>query len=156
MLVLFPLLVAYGCLLSRLAVGVRPAWRHFDTFNSHRLLGIATASCGLGAWPVPGALELALLSEPMRGVKHATRCLAGLLLGRSYLRSNAELQVFFAGRLAWLMATVGPVYQTTPQRLWVKYRIDAQRWTGSGLVFYAGALGIVCLWRLRKRAESCA
>lgn len=154
MLVQFPLLVACGWLLSRLAVGVRPVWWHFDLLNAHGLLGIATASCVLGVWMVPAALDLALLSEPMRWAKYATLCLAGLLLGRSYPRLNAELEVFFAGMLAWMMATVGLIYQTMPQRLCVNYLIDEQRWTGSGLVCIAMVLGLACLWRLPVRLDS--
>jgi Protein of unknown function (DUF1404) len=153
MLVQFPLLVACGWLLSRLAVGVRPVWRHFDALNAHGLLGIATASCVLAVWMVPAALDLALLSEPMRWAKYASLCLAGLLLGRSYRRLNTELEVFFTGMLAWMMATVGLIYQTMPQRLCVNYLIDEQRWTGSGLVLYAGALALACLWRLQMRRE---
>jgi hypothetical protein len=156
MLVQFPLLVACGWLLSSLAVGARPVWRHFDALNAHGLLGIATASCVLAVWMVPAALDLALLSEPMRWAKYATLCLAGLLLGRSYPRLNAELVVFFTGMLAWMMATVGLIYQTMPQRLCVNYLIDEQRWTGGGLVVYAGALGLVCMWRLQMRPESWA
>jgi hypothetical protein len=154
MLVQFPLLLACGWLLSRLAVGVRPVWRHFDALNAYGLLGIAIASCVLAVWMVPAALDLALLSEPMRWAKYATLCLAGLLLGRSYPRLHAELEVFFTGMLAWMMATVGLIYQTMPQRLCVNYLIDEQRWTGSGLVFYAGALALACLWRLQMRRES--
>jgi hypothetical protein len=154
MLVQFPTLLACGWLLSRLAVGVRPVWRHFDALNAHGLLGITIASCVLGIWMVPAALDLALLTEPMRWAKYATLCLAGLLLGRSYLCMNAEVEVFFTGMLAWMMATVGLVYQTMPQRLCVNYLIDEQRWTGSGLVFYAAALALVCLWRLRRRPDS--
>ncbi len=148
MLVQFPLLLACGWLLSRLAVGVRPVWRHFDALNAHGLLGIASTSCVLAVWMVPAALDLALLSEPMRWAKYATLCLAGLLLGRSYPRLNAELEVFFVGMLAWMMATVGLVYQTMPQRLCVNYLIDEQRWTGVGLVVGAWVLGLVCVCRL--------
>jgi hypothetical protein len=154
MLVQFPLLVASGCLLSQRTVGFRLVWRRLDALNSHGMLGVSIASCVLALWMVPAALDLALLSEPIRWAKYATLYLAGLLLGRSCTRLNAELEVFFAGMLAWMMATVGLVYQSMPQRLCVNYLIDEQRWTGSGLVFYAGALGLVCLWRLQMRLES--
>jgi hypothetical protein len=154
MLVQLPLLVASGWLLSQRTVDSSLVWRYFDALNSHGLLGVSIASCVLVIWMVPAALDLALLSEPIRWAKYATLYLAGLLLGRSYLRLNAELEVFFTGMLAWMMATVGLVYQTMPQRLCVSYLIDEQRWTGSGLAFYAGALGLVCLWRLQMRPES--
>jgi hypothetical protein len=154
MLVQLPLLVASGWLLSHRVVGLRRMWRHFDTLNAHGLLGLILASCVLAIWMVPTALDLALLSEPMRWAKYATLFFAGLLLGRSYPRLNAELEVFFAGMLAWMMATVGLVYQTMPQRLCVNYLIEEQRWTGVGLVLIATALGLVCAWRLTKRLDS--
>jgi hypothetical protein len=154
MLVQFPLLVASGCLLSQRTVGSRLVWRRFDALNSHGMLGVSIASCVLAIWMVPAALDLALLSEPIRWAKYATLYLAGLLLGRSYPRLNAELEVFFAGMLAWMMATAGLVYQSMPQRLCVNYLIDEQRWTGSGLVCIAMVLGLACLWRLPLRLGS--
>ncbi len=154
MLVQLPLLVASGWWLSRLCGAPHPLWRPFDALNAHGLLGISVASGMFGVWMVPAALDLALLSEPMRWAKYATLSLAGLLLGRSYRRLSAELEVFFAGMLAWMMATVGLIYQTLPQRLCVNYLIDEQRGTGLGLVFGAVALGLVCLWRLRMRRDS--
>jgi hypothetical protein len=148
MLLQFPLLIASGWVLA----GTCPAqsrWpRGFDSLDAHGLLGISFVSCVLAFWMIPTALDLALLSEPVRWAKYASLWFTGLALHRSRERLNTELAVFFVGTLVWMMATVGLVYQTMPQRLCVSYLIDEQRWTGIGLVAAALLLGATALWRL--------
>lgn len=148
MLLQFPLLVASGWMLAS-AWPAQSRWpRGFDSLDAHGLLGIGFASCVLAFWMIPTALDLALLSEPVRWAKYASLWLTGLALQRSRERLNTELAVFFVGTLVWMMATVGLVYQTLPQRLCVSYLIDEQRWTGVGLVGAALLLGATALWRL--------
>jgi hypothetical protein len=148
MLLQFPLLVASGWMLACVCPA-RSRWlRGFDSLDAHGLLGISFASCALAFWMIPTALDLALLSEPTRWAKYASLWLTGLALRRSRERLNSELAVFFVGTLVWMMATVGLVYQTMPQRLCVSYLIDEQRWTGIGLVAAALLLGTTALWRL--------
>jgi hypothetical protein len=154
MLLQFPLLVASGWVLA----GTSPAqsrWpRIFDTLDAHGLLGISFASCALAFWMIPTALDLALLSEPVRWAKYASLWFTGWALRRSRQRLNTELTVFFVGTLVWMMATVGLVYQTMPQRLCVSYLIDEQRWTGGGLVAAALLLGATALWRLVAASQT--
>jgi hypothetical protein len=148
MLLQFPLLVASGWILAS-ACPAQSRWlRGFDSLDAHGLLGIGFASCVLAFWMIPTALDLALLSEPVRWAKYASLWLTGLALRRSRERLSTELTVFFVGTLVWMMATVGLVYQTMPQRLCVSYLIDEQRWTGIGLVAAALLLGATALWRL--------
>jgi hypothetical protein len=154
MLLQFPLLVASGWVLA----GTSPAqsrWpRIFDALDAHGLLGISFASCALAFWMIPTALDLALLSEPVRWAKYASLWFTGWALRRSRQRLNTELTVFFVGTLVWMMATVGLVYQTMPQRLCVSYLIDEQRWTGGGLVAAALLLGATALWRLVAASQT--
>jgi hypothetical protein len=148
MLLQFPLLVASGWMLASVCPAHSRWLRGFDAIDAHGLLGIGFASCVLAFWMIPTALDLALLSEPMRWAKYASLWLTGLALRRSRERLSNELTVFLVGMLVWMMATVGLVYQTLPQRLCVSYLIDEQRWTGVGLVAAALLLGAVALWHL--------
>jgi hypothetical protein len=47
-----------------------------------------------------------------------------------------------------MLATVGLVFQSMPQRLCVNYLLDEQRWTGIGIVCAAILLGTLSLWRI--------
>ncbi|MEP7295329.1 MAG: hypothetical protein ABI702_04015 [Burkholderiales bacterium] len=155
MLLQLPLLVASGWMLARAFPARIRGLGHLDAIDAHGLLGISFASCALAFWMIPTALDLALLSEPMRWAKYISLWLAGLLLGRGRQRLNIELDMFFWGTLVWMMATVGLVYQTMPQRLCVNYLIDEQRWTGIGLVAAALLLGLTTLWRLTSLQRAC-
>jgi hypothetical protein len=148
MLLQFPLLVASGWVLAVTCLAPSRWLRGFDSLDVHGLLGISLASCVLAFWMIPTALDLALLSEPVRWAKYASLWFAGLALRRSRERLNTELAVFFVGTLVWMMATVGLIYHTMPQRLCVSYLIDEQRWTGTGLVAASLLLGAAALWRL--------
>lgn len=149
MLLQFPLLIAAGWALSGVCA-TRARWlgRFIDALDAHGLLGISFASCVLAFWMIPTALDLALLSEPVRWAKYASLWLTGVLLRRSHQRLSDELALFFVGTLVWMMATVGLVYQTLPQRLCVSYLIGEQRWTGMGLVAAALLLGATALWHV--------
>lgn len=154
MLLQFPLLLASGACLARFG-HARSAWlRGYDRLDAHGLLGATFASCVLAYWMIPAALDLALLSDPARAVKYASLWLAGFALGRSHPRFSDELTLFFVGTLVWMMATVGLIYQTLPQRLCVSYLIDEQRWTGEGLVVAAALLGLATAVLMARRSAS--
>jgi hypothetical protein len=145
MLVEFPLLLAGGWAIARLA-----ARRHVltDAFDALGLLGVAVVSCVSAFWMIPAALDLALLHEPMRWAKLASWMLAGALLARSAPRLGDEIAVFFLGNLAWMFATAGLLYREAESRLCVSYLAEDQLWTGNGLVALAVALGALALRRL--------
>ena len=154
MLLQIPMLIASGWALS---VGPAKRWRWlrlFDAVDAHGLLGIVIASCVLAVWMVPTALDLALLSDPVRWVKYTSLWFAGLVLGRSPERMGTEIALFFIGSLVWMFASVGLIYQTLPERLCVSYLIDDQRWTGAGLVFASVLLAALGLGRLLDRRRS--
>ena len=104
-------------------------------------------------WMIPTALDLALLSEPARWSKYVSLWVTGALLERSRKVTNLELEIFFTGMLAWMLATVGVIYQTMSRRLCVNYLLDEQRWTGVGLVVVASALGAIVVWRVGAAAS---
>ena len=154
MLLQFPLLLASGSCLAALA-NERIEWlRGYDRLDAHGLLGATLASCVLAYWMIPAALDMALLSEPARLTKYASLWFAGFALCRSHTRISDELALFFAGTLVWMMATVGLVYQTLPQRLCVSYLIDEQRWTGAGLVVAAALLAAVAAIFMARRSAA--
>ncbi len=148
MLLEFPLLFASGWIVADVASPFDRWLARLDSFDVQGLLGITFAACALTLWMIPTALDLALLSDPVRWGKYVSLWLAGLLLQRSQGRLSAELSVFFIGMLAWMLATVGLVFQTMPRRLCVNYLLDEQRWTGVGIVGVAVLLGTLSLWRI--------
>ena len=148
MLLQFPLLVASGWMFA-LAVSRWGSWLDsMDTIDVQGLLSMSFASCALAFWMIPTALDLALLSEPVRWAKYSSLWLTGFLLGRAWRKLSTELEVFFLGMVIWMMATVGMIYQAMSQRLCVSYLLDEQRWTGIGLVAAAVLLSGAALLRL--------
>lgn len=148
MLVEFPLLFASGWIVGRMTGPLDRCPVRLSSIDAQGLLGITFAACTLTLWMIPTALDLALLSEPVRWGKYLSLWLAGLLLQRSQGRLSTELCVFFVGMLAWMLATVGLLFQTMPRRLCVNYLLDEQRWTGIGIVGAAVLLGTLGLWRI--------
>ena len=148
MLLEFPLLFASGWIVADAATPFHRWLARLDSLDVQGLLGITFAACALTLWMIPTALDLALLSDPVRWGKYGSLWLAGLLLRRSQGRLSAELSIFFIGMLAWMLATVGLVFQTMPRRLCVNYLLDEQRSAGAGIVGAAVLLGTLGLWRI--------
>jgi hypothetical protein len=151
MLLQFPLLLASGWMFG---IGT-PRWRSWidgvDAIDAHGLFAWSFATCALAFWMIPTALDLALLSEPVRWAKYSSLWLSGLLVGRTWRSLSIELATFFLGMLIWMMATVGMLYETMSQRLCVSYLLEEQRWTGIGLVVAALLLSGAALSRLPAR-----
>jgi hypothetical protein len=149
MLLQFPMLIASGWATANLPAVERSRWfRWLDQLNVHGLLAITFASCVLAFWMIPTALDLALLSDPIRLGKYASLWAMGLMLRRIGSQICPELALFFVGSLAWMLSTVGLIYQSMPQRLCVNYLLDEQRWTGVGMVGIAAAILAGSLWRV--------
>lgn len=156
MLLEFPLLFASGWIVADAASPLDRWLPRLESFDVQGLFGIAFAACALTLWMVPTALDLALLSDPVRWGKYGSLWLAGLLLRRSQARLRCELSIFFIGMLAWMLATVGLVFQAMPRRLCVNYLLDEQRWTGAGIVGAAILIGTLGLWRIVTRHSETA
>lgn len=158
MLVEFPALLAAGWAASRLGerLAVLRRMQAVQSFFDWGGLSSATFASGVAAvWMLPSALDAALLSGAVAAAKYASWWLAGGLLAASWRRMAPEVLLFFAGNLAWMMATAGMLYLDTPARLCVNYLQDDQRHTGTGLVLLALALGVVVLHQM-VRADGTA
>jgi hypothetical protein len=145
MLVQFPLLLASGWAMGRLR---GPRHDVVDALDAHGLLGLSVVSCVSAFWMIPAALDMSLLHGPVRAAKYTSWLIAGVLLARSWPRVAETTAVFFAGNLAWMLATAGLLYRDADSRLCVSYLAADQVWAGSGLVALAVALGALALWRI--------
>jgi len=148
MLLQFPLLVASGWMVALAVSHWGSCLDSMDAIDAQGLLAMSFASCALAFWMIPTALDLALLSEPVRWAKYSSLWLTGFLLGRAWRRLSTELEIFFLGMVIWMMATVGMIYQTMSQRLCVSYLLDEQRWAGIGLLAAAMLMSSAALLRV--------
>lgn len=144
MLLQFPWLMAAGA-----AVATR-RWRALDRVDADGLLGAVSATAVLAFWMLPIAVDLALLSTPVRLAKYASLWTAGALLARSAPRWADGTLAFFAGNLAWMLATGGLLYLEAESRLCLSYLIDEQAVTGRGLLVAAAATGALAVHRLMR------
>ena len=148
MLLEFPLLLASGWSAAALLRSRRPGATVLDALDVHGLLGVTLLSCVAAFWMIPAALDLSQLSPAMQAAKLASWWGAGALLSHSAPRLSHEVLAFFAGNLAWMMATAGLMYQDKAQRLCVSYLVGDQADTGRGLVVASVLLGAVAVRRL--------
>lgn len=152
MLLEFPLLLAAGWAARELAGAARgnAAWDWRGLAGGSLLLAVSAF------WMIPAALDLALLDGRVAAAKYAGWWLAGAVLAGSWRRLDAVVALFIGGNLAWMMATAGLIYQSSPQRLCVSYLQDEQAWTGAGLIAGALLLGAGLLWRIVPRQPGAA
>jgi len=142
MLVEFPLLLVAG-LASAKALPERTV-ALITRSNQLGLAGFTFVSLTAAYWMIPVALDQALSSGPAAAAKYASFLAAGMLLPVSFQAAPLAMQAFFVGNWVWMTATVGLLYQSTPQQLCVNYLIGTQLSTGEGLV--AAAVAIAVLW----------
>lgn len=157
MLAEFPLLVAAGWALQRLVAG-RASWQRANAwarqFDWH---GWSTASyCALVSivWMLPSALDLALIDGRVALAKALSLWLAGWLLAGGLARMPAEVLLFLAGNLSWMMATAGLLYVEAPMQLCVNYGQTDQVHAGYGLVAWALLIGAFAIRRLLHWSRS--
>ena len=135
MLIEFPLLVAAGYgFVTIFPDSVRSAVARLDRLG---LVSLALASVSLALWMIPVALDATLERPSYAAVKYASLLATGVLLRGVTARSPLPIQAFFVGSIAWMMATVGLLYQDAPQALCVYYLADMQQRAGFGLVTLA-------------------
>jgi len=155
MLIEFPALLASGWCLQRELV-VRHALRRvrhaFALLDWRGWTGVTLASLVAVAWMLPSALDASLLSAQAASAKYASWWAAGFVLAGSWRRADAEVLLFFAGNLAWMLAAAGMLYLDAPARLCVSYLVDDQRATGIGLIAFALLLGALVLGSVIRRA----
>ncbi|MDO5693531.1 MAG: hypothetical protein Q4G70_13835 [Pseudomonadota bacterium] len=155
MLIEFPLLLAAGWAAHRLSSGWAPLRRigqHARLLDWH---GWSTATyCALVSivWMVPSALDMALIDGRVALLKVFSLWLAGWLLAGGLARMPAEVLLFLAGNLGWMMATAGLLYAETPTQLCVNYGQNDQVHTGHGLVAWALVIGAIALRQVVRLA----
>jgi len=142
MLIEFPLLLVAG--LAAAKVLPKRAVALIMRFNQLGLAGFTFVSLTAAYWMIPVALDEALSSGPVAAAKYASFLAAGMLLPASFQAAPLAMQAFFVGNWVWMTATVGLLYQSTPQQLCVSYLVGAQLSAGEGLV--AAAVAIAALW----------
>ena len=142
MLVEFPLLLVAGLATAK-ALPERTVALILRS-NQLGLAGFTFVSLTAAYWMIPAALDQALSSGPAAAAKYASFLAAGMLLPVSFQAAPLAMQAFFVGNWVWMTATVGLLYQNTPQQLCVNYLIGTQLSTGEGLV--AAAVAIAVLW----------
>ena len=156
MLVEFPLLAALGAWLAcHTPPRVESVIARFDRYG---LTGWTYASLAAAFWMIPAALDAALSSPSVNASKYASLIAAGFALRGAMRRSPTALEAFFVGNFVWMSATVGLIYQDSPQRLCLSYLMDAQARAGRGLVAAAVVIGVAWSWRALRgsplRAEA--
>jgi hypothetical protein len=142
MLFEFPLLLIAGAAVGRSLP--EPFDARVAACNQLGLTGFVFALLALSFWMIPAALDAALLDGPVAVAKYSSMLLTGGLLSVSFRVAPLALQAFFVGNLAWMMATVGLIYQSVPQQLCVNYLTNSQDAAGEGLV--AAAIIAACTW----------
>jgi hypothetical protein len=142
MLVEFPLLLVAGLAAAK-ALPERTVALIMRS-NQLGLAGFTFVSLTAAYWMLPVALDQALSNGPAAAAKYASFLAAGMLLPVSFQVAPLAMQAFFVGNWVWMTATVGLLYQSTPQQLCVNYLIGTQLSTGEGLV--AAAVVISGLW----------
>jgi len=157
MLAELPLLLAAGWAAQQLASD-SPWWQHAGAWA--RQLdwhGWSTATyCALVSivWMVPSALDMALIDGRIALLKLLSLWLAGWLLAGGVARMPAEVLMFLAGNLSWMMATAGLLYVEAPTQLCVNYGQDDQVHTGYGLVAWALVIGAIAIRQLLRWSRS--
>ena len=142
MLVEFPLLLLAGLATAK-ALPERTVALIMRS-NQLGLAGFTFVSLTAAYWMIPVALDQALSSGPAAAAKYTSFLAAGMLLPVSFQAAPLAMQTFFVGNWVWMTATVGLLYQNTPQQLCVNYLIGTQLSAGEGLV--AAAVAIAGLW----------
>lgn len=157
MLAEFPLLIAAGWAAQRLAMAWSPLRRiaaHARQLDWH---GWSTATyCALASivWMVPSLLDMALIDGGVALAKCASLWLAGWLLAGALKRMPAEVLLFLAGNVGWMMATTGLLYIEAPLPLCVNYGQGDQMHAGAGLVVWAVAIGTVALRQMVRAGRT--
>ena len=152
MLVEFPLLMLAGYVFATaLPAASSAALSRFDQLG---VASLTLATSTLGVWMIPAALDATLADPGAAMAKYATLVVAGFALRGIDRRAPLPLQAFFVLGLAWMTATVGLIYQESPQQLCLFYLTDAQERAGRGLVIVA-ALGTTlwCIYAVRELAR---
>ncbi|TAM89454.1 MAG: hypothetical protein EPN41_03710 [Candidimonas sp.] len=104
-------------------------------------------------WMIPRTLDYVLVSPFANCLKFATLFAVGLVLCDALSRANTIIRLFFLGNFCWMLAVVGIVYQSVPNRLCNFYLASDQRAAGIALVALAVCLPVVWLYGAREQVR---
>jgi hypothetical protein len=141
MLLQLPLLFAAGLLLGA-SIAPRNATRKREgssasdlgPWNVQGIAGLLLVSGVAMTWMVPRALDAAVESVVVDGVKASSLVAAGAIAWHSWRAASALVRTFVVGNVAWMMATFGMLLLDAPARLCVNYGASDQRVTGMAMI----------------------
>jgi hypothetical protein len=107
------------------------------------LLGCLTALLTTAFWMLPVTLDLSLIYPGWAAFKYGSWYLAGLLFLPAWQRAHPALRIFFIGNQAWMLITVGLIFQDFDNQLCVSYGVPSQKVAGQILVVLGSALACV-------------
>jgi len=146
MAVQLPLLLLCGWLIARTATTRLAMLSRVDNSG---LFSATTASCVLGLWMVPAALDWAVIDTRVAWLKYLMWVGVGALLYSARHRFTPVIQAFFLTNSAWMTSAAGLLYLDAEQQLCVNYLVDDQQATGWALMGWGAALGACALFNLR-------
>ncbi|WP_416051390.1 hypothetical protein [Cupriavidus basilensis] len=144
-----PLLALAGWWAARCAGPRLAPW--LAPWNAAGLPGLLAAWCIVSYWMLPVALDAATLAGPMGMAKVASMVLAGLLARASWQAAGPVVQGFFVINGAWMMLSVGLLYQEAESQLCSTYLVDEQLAAGRVLVLWGLALLAMWLFAVASR-----
>ncbi|MHC9086486.1 hypothetical protein ACYX7E_15860 [Luteimonas sp. RIT-PG2_3] len=144
-----PALFAIGWFGARSLPAGGPRWWH--ACNAHGLSGLVLASLVTMYWMLPVALDLAVLHPWIGASKIAGLLIAGVAAGLSWSQAPLALQGFFVLGWAWMMATIGMIYQQAPQQLCSVYLGEQQVAAGRAIVLIAMVVLVAWCWQVGAR-----
>jgi hypothetical protein len=103
-------------------------------WNIQGIAGLLLVSGVVMTWMVPRALDAAVESVVVDGVKASSLVAAGAIAWHSWRAASALVRTFVVGNVAWMMATFGMLLLDTPARLCANYGASDQRVTGISMI----------------------
>jgi hypothetical protein len=137
MLVQLPVLFAAGVVFAQSLASrdQRDSWEpRTRSWNVHGIAGLVLATGVVMTWMVPRALDAAVESVGVDGLKVLSLVLAGTVSWYSWRAAPAMVRTFVVGNVAWMTATVGMLLLDAPTRLCANYGASDQRVTGIAMI----------------------
>lgn len=139
----FPLLVAAGALVASMPTQAVPPGRHAEA-----VAAVLLAAFCLAFWMLPRWLDAAVSDGIVDLVKMATLVLlAGLPLGWGWRRLGSVARGFVGLQAVGMLAVLGFLYLTFPDRLCNNYLVSEQAILGALMLSLSGSLGLAIILR---------
>ena len=138
-----PMLVAGGWLSMRILSG-KLILRTLDVWNRYGLTGFVGAQAIAAYWMLPVAIDRAVVLPQSDVLKVLTLFACGAMLGHSFERAPAVIQLFFVGYSVSMLAWLGIYISTTDLRLCNAYSLESRTAAGRAIAMLGITLG--CIW----------